>query len=137
MTEFGAVGCGFSINDPEVDDMYGAYQGPKAIMYVIEEDGVILGCGGMAPLADADPDICELRKMYFRPELRGKGVGARTLMQTLDAAREAGFRRCYLETLDSMGQARKLYAQYGFVPIDGPMGNTGHTSCNSFMLLDL
>ena len=137
MTEFGAVGPGYSINDPEVDNMYGNYQGSKAVMFVVEKDSALLGCGGMAPLNGAEPDVCELRKMYFRSELRGKGVGARLLGQTLDAARDAGFRRCYLETLDSMGQARKLYAQYGFRPIDGAMGNTGHTSCNSYMLREL
>ena len=75
--------------------------------------------------------------MYFRPELRGKGLGARLLGQILEAAREKGFRRCYLETLESMGQARKLYRQHGFVPIDGPLGNTGHSACNSFMLRDI
>lgn len=137
MTEHGAVGCGYSINDPEVDDMYSAYQGTTSAFFVIEHDGVLLGCGGVAALNGADPGVCELRKMYFKPALRGKGMGSRLLGQILDAAREAGFSQCYLETLESMGQARRLYSQHGFRPIESAMGNTGHTSCNSFMMRDL
>ncbi|MEM1174791.1 MAG: helix-turn-helix domain-containing GNAT family N-acetyltransferase [Pseudomonadota bacterium] len=134
MTEHGAVGCGYSINDPEVDDMYRAYPGPAAAFFVIEKDGVVLGCGGMAALTDGEPGVCELRKMYFRPELRGKGLGARLLGLILETARNAGYQHCYLETLESMGQARKLYLQHGFLPIDAAMGNTGHSGCNSYML---
>lgn len=137
MTEHGAVGCGYSINDPEVDDMHAAYPAPGARFFVVEKDGSVMGCGGMAALTGGDRDVCELRKMYFRPELRGKGLGARLLGQILDAAREAGYRRCYLETLESMGHARKLYRQHGFVPIDSAMGDTGHSACNSYMLRNL
>jgi putative acetyltransferase len=137
MTEFGAVGCDYSISDPEVDAMFEAYPPPRAAFFVIEKGGEVLGCGGMGPLADGPEEVCELRKMYFLPELRGSGMGSRLLQLILDAARAAGFRRCYLETLEHMHQARRLYRQYGFEPIDAPMGNTGHTGCNSWMVRDL
>ena len=52
MTEFGAVGCDYSISDPEVDAMYEAYPSPGAAFYVIEKNSQILGCGGMGPLID-------------------------------------------------------------------------------------
>lgn len=137
MTEYGAVGCGFSIQDAEVDAMYESYPAPRAGFFVIERQRVLLGCGGYAPLAGGAKDVCELRKMYFRTELRGQGQGARLLGQILDAARDTGYRLCYLETLESMAHAQKLYQRHGFVPHDGPMGNTGHTACNRFMTLAL
>jgi putative acetyltransferase len=137
MTEFGAVGCDFPIKDAEVDAMYEAYTAPDAVLYVIERDGKILGCGGMGPLANGGPGICELRKMYFLPELRGSGHGAKMLEHILDAARLAAYRVCYLETLDSMIGARHLYLKHGFKFIDGPMGDTGHSGCNNYMTLDL
>lgn len=137
MTEFEAVGCGFSITDPEVDDMYTAYVPKRAEFYVVEADGEVLGCGGIAPLTGGDKDTCELRKMYFLSPLRGTGIGAALLEQCLDRARHLGYRRCYLETLDSMEQARKLYEKYGFKYLDKPMGNTGHTSCGTWMARDL
>ena len=134
MTEYGAVGSEYSISDPEVDAMFEAYPAPGAAFFVIEQDGRIMGCGGMGPLAEGDPDVCELRKMYFRPALRGLGLGSRLLELILEAARDAGYRRCYLETLERMQEARKLYARHGFEAIEQPLGCTGHSGCNSWML---
>lgn len=137
MTEFGAVGPGYSINDAEVDAMYEAYQEPRAVYYVIEQDGVLVGGGGIAPLDGGSREVCELRKMYFRPAVRGHGLGRRLLALCLDAARERGFRRCYLETLSGMAGAQRLYEIAGFQRIAQSMGSTGHTSCNTFYVMDL
>jgi putative acetyltransferase len=137
MTEFGATGCGYSIGDAEVDAMFEAYPAPAAAFFVVEHEGKILGCGGMASLQGGEQGVCELRKMYFLPELRGSGMGHRLLGIILDAARKAGYSLCYLETLEAMDQARKLYLGHGFAPVRHPLGNTGHTSCNRFMTLAL
>jgi len=137
MTEFGAVGCGFSISDAEVDAMFEAYPAPASAFFVVERSGVVLGCGGVAPLQGGEAGTCELRKMYFLPELRGSGMGHRLLAIILAAARTAGYSLCYLETLEGMDQARKLYTKHGFAPISHALGNTGHTSCNRFMTLAL
>ena len=75
--------------------------------------------------------------MYFLPSLRGLGAGAALMAQCLDAARAAGFTRCYLETLTGMDAAMRLYARSGFQRIDAPMGATGHGGCNTFFLRDL
>ena len=134
MPEFGAVGCGFAINDPEVDWMSRAYAEPRSAYFVVEQDGVVLGGGGVAPLVGGEDDVCELRKMYFLPQARGRGAGAALMSRCLDAARGFGFRRCYLETLGGMDAAMKLYERSGFTRIDGPMGATGHGGCNTFYL---
>jgi putative acetyltransferase len=137
MPEFGAVGDGFAINDPEVDWMHRAYAIPRAAYFVAEADGRVLGGGGVAPLLGGDGDTCELRKMYFLPGLRGRGAGAAMMARCLDAARGFGFRRCYLETLSGMDAAMKLYERSGFRRIDGPLGATGHGGCNAYYLRDL
>ena len=137
MTEFKAVGCGYSISDSEVDDMFSAYAPDRSAFYVVELDGRILGCGGFAPLTGADKETCELRKMYFRLELRGLGVGTELLKLCLEDAADAGFRLCYLETMDNMEQARLLYGKHGFKYLDHPMGDTGHTSCGTWMAREL
>jgi putative acetyltransferase len=137
MPEFGADGPGFAIHDPEVDHMTEAYAIPRAAYFVVENDGVVMGGGGIAPLLGGDADTCELRKMYFLPELRGLGAG-NALMQTCIAkAREHGFERIYLETLTGMDAAKKLYRMSGFEPVRNPMGRTGHFSCDSFYVLEL
>jgi len=141
MAEFGAVGCGYSSADAELDDMYEAYRAPDSVFLVVtsgsEAGERVVGCGGIGPLAGGDAGVCELRKMYFDPEVRGLGLGNRLLSALLDAARAAGYSLCYLETLDSMQQARRLYRKFGFTPAAQAMGDTGHPSCNRYMTLDL
>ena len=132
MPEFGACGDGFAINDPEVDWMSRAYSEPRHAYFVVERDGEVIGGGGMAPLAGGDPSVCELRKMYFLPEARGLGAGAAMMTVCLDAARTAGFRECYLETLTGMDAAMRLYERSGFKRIDASMGATGHGGCDIF-----
>jgi len=137
MTSFGAYGPGYSINDPEVDAMSAHYPEPRAAFFVVEEDGRVLGGGGIGPLAGAEADVCELRKMYFLPELRGRGLGEKMLRRCLDAARERRYRCCYLETLSGMDAAMKLYTKTGFKPLCGPLGATGHSGCDRHYLLEL
>src|SRR5688572_18074877 len=130
MTEMGAIGPGFAIHDPEVDFMTRAYAGPRAGYHVVERGGRIIGGGGFAPLAGGPDDTCELRKMYFLPEARGSGTGRRLLALLLDEARAAGFRTCYLETLETMTAARALYESFGFAR-SSALGVTGHFGCDS------
>lgn len=137
MPEFGACGTGFAINDPEVDWMSRAYAEPRCAYFVVEREGAVQGGGGVAPLEGGDPGVCELRKMYFLPSLRGLGAGAALMARCLAAARRFGFEHCYLETLSGMDAAMRLYERTGFRRIQGPMGATGHGGCNTFYLLDL
>ncbi len=132
MPEFGAVGDGFAINDPEVSAMAAAYAGERAGYWVLLQDGRVVGGGGFAPLLGGGPTVCELRKMYALPEARGRGQGARLLERILAGATEAGFTTCYLETLEHMHAARKLYLRFGFEALDAPLGATGHHGCNAW-----
>ena len=56
MPEFGATGCGFAINDPEVDWISRAYAEPRHAYFVVEREGIVLGGAGVAPLAGDDGD---------------------------------------------------------------------------------
>ncbi len=134
MPEFGATGDGFAINDPEVDWLSTAYAEPRCAYFVVEYEGVVMGGAGVAPLVGGEEGTCELRKMYFMPAVRGQGVGAAMMARCLDAARELGFRQCYLETLRGMDAAMKLYERSGFKRIPAPLGATGHGGCDSFYL---
>ena len=137
MPEFGACGSGFAINDPEVDWMTRAYAAPRSAYFVVEREGVVEGGGGVAPLEGGDADVCELRKMYFLPSLRGLGAGAEVMRRSLDAARAFGFKRCYIETLTGMDAAMRLYERNGFRRIDAPLGATGHGGCDIFYIMEL
>lgn len=132
MTEFGAVGPGYSIEDPEVDAMHDAYSGPRARFYVLEHDSQIVGCGGLAQLDGGDADVCEFKKMYFLPEARGQGLGRLLGEMLLQDAARIGFRRAYIETLATMEIANRLYQKLGFERIEHSLGCTGHSGCDTF-----
>jgi len=133
MTAYGAVGDGFSINDPEVDLMYEYYQEPGCSYLVLSDaQHQVWGGGGVGPLAGGDPGICELKKMYFLPSVRGKGMGQQMVQSLLAEAQKLGYHTCYLETLERMTEAKALYLKMGFEKLCGQMGNTGHGGCDSF-----
>jgi putative acetyltransferase len=136
MPEFGADGPGFAIHDTEVDDMADAYSAPGRVYFAVERNGRVCGGGGIAPL-DGEAGVCELRKMYFLPELRGLGAGAELIALCMEHARRLGYRQCYLETLAGMDAAQKLYEKHGFARIPSALGNTGHFGCNRFYLREL
>lgn len=139
MTEHGCSGPGFAIHDAEVAAMSRHYAGRDAQYWVVELDGAVVGGAGFARLAGSEPAAatCELRKMYFRPVVRGRGLGARLLATLLDEMRGAGFRHCYLETTTQMVKAQDLYRRFGFVERCGSQGATGHFGCDRFFVRDL
>ena len=137
LIEFGVPKVGTAYADKILDTLYEAYDTEKAIYYVVEKDGEIFGGAGIKQLDNFEGNVCELQKMYFLPETRGIGLGGKMMETCLQKAKEFGFEQCYLETLPYMEEARKLYRKVGFKDLDAPMGDTGHYSCNLWMLKDL
>lgn len=137
MPSFGAAGEGYAINDPEVDFMSRAYSADRARYWVVELDGRVVGGGGFAPLEGGSADTCELRKMYLLAIARGRGFGRELVSVCLFEAKRCGFRRMYLETLENMHEARRLYDQNGFSRLPSPEGHTGHFGCNAWYARDL
>lgn len=137
LIEFGVPKVGTAYADKILDTLYEAYDTEKAIYYVIEKEGKIFGGAGIKQLDNYNGNVCELQKMYFLPEARGIGLGSKMMETCLQKAKEFGFEQCYLETLPYMEDARKLYRKVGFNDLDAPMGDTGHYSCNLWMLKDL
>jgi len=135
--EFGCSGKGFACSDPELDRMSCHYPGGQACFFVLVEDGGVVGCGGFSPLRGADRHTCELQKMYFRPAIRGRGLGRRFLAFLLGRIRQTGYHRVYLETVQQMYAARHLYQVFGFRPLASPLGATGHHGCDCPYLLEL
>ena len=145
--ELNAPKEGTAYADPILDQLYEVYQKPKSIYFVIENNGEVIGGGGLAPLelslrAESrsryeNDKVCELQKMYFAPQARGLGLGKEIIEKSLAFAKEQGFTKCYLETLPFMKDARKLYEKMGFQYLEKPMGSTGHTSCDVWMIKEI
>lgn len=123
--------------DPYLDDMYTHFTVPSKIYFVAIENGEVIGGSGIAPLDDTNKEVCELQRMFVTKNCRGKGVGKLLMDTCLKAAKERGFKKCYLETFESMKDAIKLYERTGFQYLDAPMGNTGHYACETRMAIKL
>ena len=137
LIEFGVPKVGTAYADKVLDCMAETYDKPTSAYFVLEDKGKIIGGAGIAQLDNFDGNVCELQKMYFLPEARGRGLGRQMIEICLHKAKSVGFEKCYLETLPYMEDARKLYAKVGFKSLDNRMGDTGHYSCNLWMLKDL
>ena len=135
--ELEAPKTGTAYEDPILDTLSEVYTSEKSIYFVIEHEGKIIGGSGIAQLENGPNEICELQKMYFAPEARGIGMGEKMILKCLDFAKEAGFEKCYLETLEMMKDAQKLYQKVGFDYLDEPLGCTGHSSCPVWMIKEL
>jgi putative acetyltransferase len=137
MTEFGVPDHGTALQDDEIDNMSNAYNDNNSIYYVVLADNIICGGAGISKLKGTNKNICELQKMYFLPTIRGKGVGSNLITKCLDFAKKSQYNLCYIETMYNMVDAQNLYKKNGFVYIDHPMGDTGHSSCPVWMTLEL
>lgn len=128
---------GTAFADLQLDFMFETYNKPKAIYFVVEEKNKIIGGAGISQLDNSDENICELQKMYFLKDARGKGMGYEMILKCLEKAKEFGYNKCYLETLPNMLAAQKLYQKVGFQYLEEPLGCTGHSSCPVWMIKDL
>lgn len=137
LIEMGVPKVGTAYEDKALNEMFETYNKPSAAYYVIENNKKIIGGAGIAQLNNYDGNICEFQKMYFLSEARGLGLGSKLIAICLEKAKKFGFEKCYLETMPYMDSARALYHKNGFISLDKPVGNTGHYSCNVWMIKDL
>lgn len=128
---------GTAFADKQLDFMFETYDKPKSIYFVVEIDGKIVAGAGVSQLDNSEENICELQKMYFLQEARGKGIGFEMIQKCLTKAKEFGYEKCYLETLPKMLAAQSLYKKVGFEYLCEPLGGTGHTSCPVWMIKEL
>ncbi|NNF18869.1 MAG: GNAT family N-acetyltransferase [Flavobacteriaceae bacterium] len=128
---------GSTMADESLDNLYQFYSQDRSVYLVLEIDGQIMGGSGIAQLQDGKESVCELQKMYFSPEARGRGLGGSMLTKCLEYAQSFGYKTCYLETMPQMKTALAMYEKHGFNYLQGPMGNTGHGKCKVWMSMNL
>ena len=134
LAEFELHGEGYAGVDAELEDMHNAYLDHLSADYVVQQQGVLIGVGGFAPLAGTEPGtVAELRKMYFLPTYRGQGLGQQLIDRCLSAAASCGYVGMYLETVPAMKAAQALYQKNGFSYLSERMGDTGHSNCGVYM----
>jgi len=135
--EHDAPQTGTVYSDPTTDDLYGLFRKTGSVLWVTEIDGTAAGCCGIYPTEGLESDCVELVKYYLAETARGKGTGRQLMEKCIASARELGYRKLYLESLPHFSKAVNIYEKLGFHKLGRPLGNSGHTTCNIWMLLDL
>tara|TARA_B100001093_G_scaffold520430_1_gene615825 strand:+ start:7235 stop:7717 length:483 start_codon:yes stop_codon:yes gene_type:complete len=130
---------GTAYSDPFLFSLYDYYKDLDQAKYfvIVDENENVLGGCGYGPILNSEAHICEIQKMYFYPQTRGKGMGALMMKRVLEEAKNDAYSLCYIETMPQMQTAQRLYKNFGFEYIDEPIGETGHPSCSVFMTLNL
>ena len=137
LEEFNANHPGTVYFDESTDRLSTLFTAPGSAYFVAELDGQILGGGGIYPTEGLPNGTCELVKMYLLPQARGKGLGIALFQKCLDFARSQSYTQVYLETMPELKQAISLYDKMGFKRLNKPMGQTGHSGCDIWMILNL
>jgi putative acetyltransferase len=135
LAEFGANKPGTVYYDPTTDHLFEVFNStPNSIYFIAEKDEVVLGGAGIYPTDGLPEFTCELVKMYLKPEARGLGLGRSLIEKCLTTAKELGYKQVYLESMPELKKALSVYEKFGFEYLNGPMGNSGHTGCDLWML---
>jgi putative acetyltransferase len=138
LAEFGANKPGTVFYDASTDHLFDVFsKTPGSIYFVAESAGKIIGGAGIYPTDALPAYTCELVKMYLESSARGQGLGRLLIEKCLTTAKEFGYRQVYIETMPELKKALSVYEKFGFQYIDAPLGNSGHTGCDLWMLKTL
>jgi carbonic anhydrase len=99
----------------ELTHLPGIYAPPHGRLLIALFDKQSAGCIALRKLSD---EICEVKRLYVKPEFRNMGIGRRLVEAVLEEAREIGFARVHLDTIEAMEKARALYRSFGFREIE-------------------
>jgi putative acetyltransferase len=137
LEEFKANKPGTVYFDKSTDHLSEVFTTKNSAYFVAVIDNEIAGGAGFYPTEGLPEDTCELVKMYLSKDFRGKAIGQTLLQKSMEEARLAGYKKMYIETLPELTSAIPLYKKNGFQFLSAPMGNSGHTGCDVWMLREI
>jgi putative acetyltransferase len=117
--------------------LFDVFQAERSCYFVVEINAVVFGGAGIYPTEALPQDTCELVKMYLLRQARGKGIAKVLLQNCMAEAKSQGFKKMYIESMPELVNAIAMYEKNGFEFIKGPLGNSGHTGCEVFMIKNL
>jgi putative acetyltransferase len=131
-----AQSLGFSLCfqnfDKELADLPGDYAPPEGRLLLAQYENQLAGCVALHKLSfgpgsefcptsefcDAS-EFCEMKRLYLRPQFRGKGLGGALAHRIIAEARRIGYRKMCLDTVEPvMKDAVAMYRKLGFKEIE-------------------
>lgn len=110
--------------DHEIENLEEKYGLSYGRLYLAYFDGTIAGCIGLRKI---DNDNCELKRLYVKPQFRGKKIAGFLVKHIIAEAKEIGYKHILLDTLPFLETAINMYKKYGFYQIESynnsPMEN--------------
>jgi putative acetyltransferase len=101
--------------DKELCGLPGDYAPPQGRLLLVEYEKQLAGCGALHRL---QADVCEMKRLYLRVQFRGKGLGRALAHRIIAEAREIGYQRMRLDTVEPVMQdAVAMYRKLGFQEI--------------------
>jgi ribosomal protein S18 acetylase RimI-like enzyme len=95
----------------ELEQLPGDYAPPDGWLLLVTSAREPIGCAGIRKIAHG---VCELKRMYVRPDFRGLKLGRRLAQQLIAEARRIGYTKMRLDTIGTMVEAIRLYRSLGF-----------------------
>lgn len=118
--------------DEEIKHLETKYGLPYGRLFLAYCDGETAGCIGLRKI---DERNCEMKRLYVRPEFRGKKIGKQLIQQIITDAKEIGYSYMLLDTLPFLEEAILVYKKFGFYEIE--CYNDSPMSTSIYMKLDL
>lgn len=110
--EFLQVDLCFQDFDKELQTIHQVYSPPKGCIILAKQNEQILGCVALKPIAEG---ICEMKRLYVRPEARGEGLGRKLVEELIRFAKESSYKSMKLDTVSKLKEAIALYRSMGFI----------------------
>ncbi|MBS1703518.1 MAG: MarR family transcriptional regulator [Armatimonadetes bacterium] len=104
------------VRDPD-EKLTQIVEDTKSGFWVASLGGALVGCVILRPLPSV-PNASECKRLYVRPEGRGKRIADRLLTEMEDFAKEVGYEWVYLDTHDGLQAAINLYRKRGYEPCE-------------------
>ncbi|MBI4245285.1 MAG: GNAT family N-acetyltransferase [Planctomycetes bacterium] len=108
------IDLSFQNFDKELSALPGEYISPDGRLLICKQDKTAIGCVALRKISK---EVCEMKRLYVKPNFRKLGIGKSLVNKVINEARKIGYKQIWLDTLPNMKEAISLYNSLGFFTI--------------------